>query len=55
MNTHGVGLEWGCLIGGGLLLIPFFGWSGIFMTAYIIFIGLYLFDLVDRGQPPFNF
>jgi len=55
MNTHGTGLMWFCLIGGGLLTIPYFGWWGVFFSVYMIVIGIHLFGMADRGDPPFNF
>ncbi len=55
MNTHGAGLMWFCLIGGSLLIIPDFGWLGVILAIYIVVIGIRLFDMADRGEPPFDF
>lgn len=55
MNTHGAELVWFCLIGGGLMTIPYFGWFNILTTLGIVVIGIHLFGMADRGDPPFDF
>ena len=55
MNTHGAGLVWFSLIGGALLTIPHFGWLSVLLSLGFVVIGIRLFDMADRGDPPFNF